>query len=102
MREVSIEYDGCRPIANWTPMLGDFVIYHGWFFNHWYGYVCGISKQEYKIQVFKAGIPLNLLTMTPHEIPSKTIAIPIHKITASRWGAYAIQRLERDRIIWFA
>lgn len=90
-------YDNIR---KWEPQIGDCIIWHGWF-QHYFGIVSGILKEDNSIEIIKKGLPLLLFNMVPEEHDNNKIKIDIGEIKGSRGGKYAAFRAYGNNIIWF-
>lgn len=88
------------PISKWQPMIGDFVIQHGWL-THWYGVVSGVNTKDYTVSVIKAGLPFLLFSMTPSKMEKSKIIVDIGDVTSSRGGKFAVQQQNGTTTIWF-
>lgn len=88
-------------IANYSPQIGDFVIWIGWF-KTWYGMVTNINDLADSVTVFFESTPLLLLTSRPEEQLRRTYTVKIndirkssHKVSVSRHAH------ESNATIWF-
>ena len=86
MRSVDLSLAAYKPINKYVPMVGDFVVWHG-FLSHWYGLINGVSQD--KIKIIKAGMPNLLFSMSQSEMEDSVHIIDLSKVQRSR-GAYAI------------
>lgn len=87
-------------IRKWDPQIGDFVIWHGWF-QHYFGVVSSIVRDEQSVEIIRKGLPLLLFNMIPEEHDSNKIKVSIAKIKGSRGGNYAALRAQGNNIIWY-
>jgi hypothetical protein len=84
---VALELAKYKPLAQWSPKLGDFIIWHGWV-RSWYGVVNSIYTKE--VGVIREGLPQLLFTMSEADQEDKTIKVKIAKIRSSRGGEYCV------------
>ncbi len=89
-----------KSIAEWTPQVGDFLIWHGWL-THWFGVICGVSNQDHTVTVIKKGIPILLLTLDQGEYEKNREIIPAARIRRSVSGKYTAQRAIGNNIVWY-
>jgi hypothetical protein len=87
------------PIADWRPIVGDFVIWHGWF-THWFGYVTSIDNKGC-LSIVKSGLPTLLMRMNQTDMIRNTIKMNMFKIMESKHGGYAAIQLSRGSIVWY-
>jgi hypothetical protein len=86
----NVELARYRPLAAWKPTIGDFVIWHGWFLNRWYGVINSILDNE--VTVITEGLPCLLFTLPESEREKHLVHIPLYKIKSSRGGEYHIEQ----------
>jgi hypothetical protein len=79
-----------RPMTAWRPKIGDFIIWHGWLRNRWYGVINSILDNE--VTVITEGLPCLLFTIAESEREQHLVRIPLYKIKSSRGGEYHIQQ----------
>lgn len=87
-------------IRRWTPQVGDFIIWHGWF-QHYFGVVSDIIREDQSVEIIKQGIPLLLFDMVSEDHDKSKIKVSIGKIKGSRGGRYAAIRAQGSNIIWY-
>lgn len=78
-----------KSLRTWKPQTGDFIIYHGWFINKWYGIINEVAKDG-RISVIKDGLPFLLLTTPTDQQQGKTTTMPSSKIARCRAGEFAV------------
>ena len=88
MVEVNMELVRYRQLTNYTPKMGDFIIYIGWMISRWYGVISAIDKDE--IVVIKDGVPSLLFTMNESNYSKNTIRLELGDIIDSSPGAYSV------------
>ena len=88
-----------RPINQWSPVVGDLIIYHGWF-QHWFGVVSQINIDG-TVDIVKAGLPLLLFSMSQASMNKSKKTKDIAMINQSVGGKYAIMQQENNNIIWY-
>ena len=86
-----------KHISTWSPSIGDFIIWHSWWRNRWYGIIRGINTNNNCVIIVKENLPSLLLSLTPDELNSNSITRNIMKIKRSRAGEYAILQKE----VWY-
>ncbi len=89
-------------IDNWKPMIGDAILYNGWF-RHWCGFVVDIDatdKSDIKIKIMRRTLPMLLFTMSSKERAKNTISISYDEIISSQSGKWAVIQTQRNNIIW--
>lgn len=85
---LSVELAKYANLNRYVPKIGDFVVWHGWMWGHWFGVVSEISGGN--IVIIRSGLP-KLLFTTPESDRSKlTTKISIDKIRRSHGGEYTI------------
>lgn len=87
-------------ISQWTPQIGDIIIWHGWF-THYFGVVSNVLREENTVEVIKRGLPILLFTMTAEEYKKNTTKIDIGTIKGSTGGKYAAIRAIRGNLTWY-
>jgi hypothetical protein len=87
-------------IGEWTPQIGDVIIWHGWF-THYFSVVSSILREENAVEVIKKGLPILLFSMTSVEYRKNTIKIDIDDIRGSVGGKYAAVRAIRGNLTWY-
>lgn len=90
-------YDSLR---KWNPQIGDFIVWHGWF-QHYFGVVSSILREENSIEVIKKGIPLLLFAMPPEQHDKNKVKINVGDIKGSTGGKYAAIRAAGNNIVWY-
>jgi hypothetical protein len=99
MQNLEVSLAQYKPISQYRPRIGDFIIWHG-LLTHYYGVINGIDESNGTIRVIKAGMPLLLFNMEPDEMDSNTTTVKLSKIKSSR-GAYAAQQVVPTGSIWY-
>jgi hypothetical protein len=87
-------------IKKWSPQIGDFIIWHGWF-QHYFGVISGINKDDNSVEVIKQGLPLLLFDMPVEQHEKFKTKVGIGEIKASRGGKYAALRASGSNVIWY-
>lgn len=100
MNQIPSDLAHFKHLIQWTPQIGDMVIWHGWF-THWYGVVRLVDTVDNQVHVIRKGLPVLLLTLEQGEYENNTIKIPIHKIKKSSGGKYATIRSVGSNTIWY-
>ena len=88
MDRVNLVLAQYKHVGEWQPRVADFIVWHGWFFSHWYGIVNGVSDK--KIIVVKEGLPSLLFMIPDDDYIKKSIDISISKIRSSARGEYHV------------
>lgn len=86
MNQIDIALANYKPISQYIPKTGDFVVWHGWI-THYYGVINAFNDNS--INIIKSGMPSLLFTMDPAEMDKNSLKVSLSKIRKSR-GAYAI------------
>lgn len=87
-------------IKKWKPQVGDFIVWHGWF-QHYFGVISDILKEDESVEIIKKGLPILLFDMPPEDHNKNKIKIGIGEIKGSRGGRYAAIRAQGNNIIWY-
>lgn len=82
-------------LDSWNPKVGDFLIYHGWFWSRWYGIVNGVNDVE--VSVIIESLPVLLFTMPSEAMAAKSKKIPIGDIKGASTGEYHVLQGE----VWY-
>jgi hypothetical protein len=85
-------------LTEWSPQIGDIVIWHGWF-THWYGVVSSITNST--VGIIKSGLPILLLTMDQSDYDGNTMNVSISDIRRSTGGKYATIRSVGSNTVWY-
>jgi hypothetical protein len=88
VRGVNLILAQYKHISEWKPMVSDFVIWHGWFFSHWYGIVNGVNND--KVIIVKEGLPSLLFVLSDGDYVKNSIEVSVSKIRSSVHGEYHI------------
>lgn len=72
----------------WEPKLGDFIVYHGWFYDRWFGVISSIDNGI--ASIITEGLPFLLFNLVPEEYTEHTKNVSIAKIKSSGGGKYAV------------
>ena len=88
-----------KPLLEWTPAVGDILIYHGWF-THWFGVVNQLNSDN-TFDVIKAGLPILLMTMNNTTMKKSTINVDLADVVASSGGKYSAIKCSQNTMIWF-
>lgn len=100
MSNVGMNLAQYRPIAAWQPQLGDIIIWHGWL-THWFGIVAGVSLNEDRLHIVKAGMPLLLVSFNPGEVEENKTELRISSVLASTGGKYAVIQTAGGNTVWY-
>jgi len=74
-------------LRKWTPNIGDFVIWHG-FFTRWYGVIGAIDGDV--LHVIIEGLPKLLFTMLEAEYAKNTRKVSLSAMRSSMGGEYHV------------
>lgn len=85
-----------RAIATYQPQIGDVVIWHGWLLSRWFGFITDINKDG-NLTIISAGLPVLLFAAGK----KKKYEVDLESIQASVGGEYAVQRAEKNMIVWY-
>lgn len=77
-----------RPLGVWNPAVGDFIIWHGWIYGHWYGIINRVERD--KLYVIKESLPKLLVTMAESDYEKNTIFVSASKVKTSVAGTYHV------------
>lgn len=91
-----------RPLSDYTPAYGDYIVWSGWW-TTWHGIVSNYDVKTGDLSVIFSGIPFLLLTMSDQQQRVDTRVINIKKITNASQGKWAVQQHDRIRnaVIWY-
>lgn len=89
-----------KSISQYKPLVGDFIICHGWIFKRWIGIVRNINTDG-TITIAKAGLPVLLLTMSQAKMDKRSTDIDIEDIRVTKSGKYAILQITPDGGVWY-
>jgi len=90
MPEQTVELARFKPISQYRPRIGDFVIYHGWFWTHWFGTINAVGEPTDDVSLIKSGLPALLFNMPEEEMQKNTIRLKISRIQRSAGGEYCV------------
>jgi hypothetical protein len=76
-----------RSLGVWTPKVGDFIIWHG-FFKRWYGIIHDVSGD--RLMIIREHLPKLLFSLPSSEYKTNSIELSSGIIRSSRGGEYAI------------
>jgi hypothetical protein len=76
-----------RDIRTYSPRIGDFIIWHGWW-SKWYGVVSAVNGDL--VEIVCENLPKLLLTLIDTEYKPNSIIIKVNKIRASRGGQWSV------------
>lgn len=93
MRQTHIEIAEFKDIVEYQPMIGDFVIWQGWF-STWYGIVS--STNDNTMSVIFESTPRLLFTMNDVEMKKYTRTMDVNKVRVRKISCYIMQ----DRV-WY-
>jgi hypothetical protein len=101
-KHLTIQYAQFLPLKDWRPLIGDLVIWHGWF-THWFGFISSID-QNGMLSIIKAGLPALLMQMNQGEYAKNTIKVNMFKMLGSRNGEYAALQCpggHPEKTVWY-
>jgi hypothetical protein len=87
-------------IRKWDPQIGDFIVWHGWF-QHYFGVISSISREDQSVIIIKRGLPIMLFDMVSEEHEKNKIKVSIGSIKGSRGGKYATIRAQGNNVVWY-
>lgn len=89
-----------KPIRDYQPQVGDFVIWTGWF-KTWYGVVA--AQDGGAVSIVFENIPCNLFTLSPDEQVAMTQRVSVAKVTMSWPGTFAVLQHDskHNASIWY-
>lgn len=87
-------------LKNWKPQVGDFIVWHGWF-QHYFGVISSMAKEDNSVEVIKKGLPLLLFEMPAEQHDKNKTKINIGDIKGSTGGKYAAIRAHGNNIVWY-
>jgi len=87
-------------IDKYSPRIGDFVIWKGWF-STWYGVVNGVNSQDGTISVVFEKTPRLMLTLTSDEMANSVYILKL--VDIHRWskGSIYVSQQTDGRQIWY-
>ena len=100
MNQTSMNLAHYKFLVNWTPQIGDFLVYHGLIYGRWFGVINAISPNG-DITVIKSGLPLLLLSMDTSEYQKNQQVLSLASVRNSTGGKYAAVRAVGNNLIWF-
>lgn len=100
-QNITTELAHFKYLDEWSPQVGDIVVYHGWVLNHWYGVISAINQDAHTINVIHKGLPVLMLTLDPGEYNDNSSTVAIANIRRSTGGKYAIIRSISNNVVWF-
>lgn len=77
-----------KPISEYAPAYGDFIIWSGWFVT-WHGVVSNYDIESGQIQAIFSTIPFLLFTMSPNEQTKNSRSLNLEKIRNSSNGVFS-------------
>lgn len=86
---VSLELARFKNINEYSPKIGDFVIWHGWF-RHWFGVISDPNPE--RLSIIVENLPKLLLTAPESERNKLIRYVPLDKIKSSFGGEYAVMQ----------
>lgn len=93
----TIELARFKPISAYNPRIGDFIIYHGWFWTHWFAIVNAVDASLDEVSLIKSGLPAILFNMSEEGMMKNTLNVKISRVKESRGGEYCV--LQND--VWY-
>lgn len=90
------------PLAQYTPDIGDFIIWSGWF-TTWYGVIAAIGSTGRKLHVIFESLPMILFTLTDEEQQQASKEITVDTIIGARAGSMAVMKhdAQHNTTIWY-
>jgi len=89
-------------INNYEPLIGDFVIWSGWW-RTWYGIVSGYDVRSGEVLIIFAGFPALLFVMDTQEQTKETYKIPLSQLKTSANTKFSILQNDKKRntSVWY-
>jgi len=91
-----------RSLGSYSPQLGDFVVWAGWF-RTWYGVVDNIYESDGTVSIVLEGLPSLLFTLLPEEHAHTTRRIKLLDIKAAKPGNWAVMQhdVQHNTPVWY-
>ncbi len=91
-----------RPLRDWIPHYGDYVVWAGWF-SVWHGVVTNYDEELREVAIIFAGLPYLLFTMNEDEQSASMRKLQLVTLRESKQGVFAIQQHDftRNTTIWY-